>query len=193
MHLILLLAACTSETPGHSEPLSDDSEPSQQPVELAYDDGSSDNLSSPWSDDPGGVLAVHFTLPEGTTSLRSASFWIHGEHYDSPFNVRLYGWEGDRPGRLLEVDVPTTAGTASDAWFEVDLSELAIPLDQPEVMVGMEWLVAAGPEGQNAQWLGVDSTAPDSRSYWKTPSGGWHTHASVAGADADLMIRLTVE
>jgi hypothetical protein len=193
MRTILMVAMFGCASDGDTGGSTQDTGTTPQPTTIAYDDGSPEDYSSPWSNSPGGVLAVHFTLPEGATALLSASFWVHGTHFDEPFDVWLYDWDGDEPGDALHDEgLPATAA-ASDAWHEVDLSGVAVTLDEPEVVVGMEWLTAPGMEGQDAQWLGGDNTGPDQRSFWKGGMGGWASHEEVTGSDADLMIRLTVE
>lgn len=74
----------------------------------------------------------------------------------------------------------------ADAWAEVDLSALHLDLEGADIVVRLERLTAAGTNGQDAQWLGGDTTEPDQCCWWRS-------HEAITGGDGDLMIRITVQ
>ena len=58
----------------------------------------------------------------------------------------------------------------------------------------MEWLTPPGSDGWNAQFIGVDNSNPDRRSWWKTHArASWKRMEEVANiGDCDVMIRATI-
>ena len=155
---------------------------SQQPVELAYDDGDAEAGWFKYAVGLGGYDAVRFTQPYESSQILTVKYYI----YSSPasFNVLILD-----ANRRSIYDKPATSTT--EGWFEVDLSKKNIVLDG-DFYAAMKWTVPKRPV------LGADETNPHGRSFIVGVDGTWETYAVVNKAntnsnkDGDFMIRVTV-
>ena len=165
--------------------------------DIAYDDGTAEAAASPWEQVTGGMVAVRFTPPPDAARLVEARYLIsRGGDPTAPFLVRVFAWDAalGEPSVDLLGQAVEAAATAGATVVTVDLSDQDIALDGSDFVVGMEWTVAPGLRGQSAQLLSTDTDAPDGRSYWRFATNGqWKSMLEVSGADADLMIGVTVE
>ena len=166
--------------------------------EVFYDDGYPEAQYSPWWDKPGGQLAVVFTPADYPAVLTKVRFLVGIDGVPTTeFRVRVFGGSvSDGPDEsrdLLGSEVRASA-PFGNKWVEVDLSDRNIVINGGDFCVTMEWLTPAGDHGANAQFLGVDYSKPDRRSWWKTdPISPWTRIEDVGNAgDQDLMIRATV-
>jgi hypothetical protein len=157
--------------------------PSQQPIELAYDDG---NAETGWVKKPsgiGGYDAVRFSSTLESFQVLTARYYIRS----SPANFNVLILDANR---RLVYDKPVTPTT--EGWFEIDLSKESIVLDG-DFYVAMKWTIAEKPE------LGADETKPDGRSFFVDADGTWQTYAEVNKAvtkskkDGDFMIRASID
>ncbi|MEM3626929.1 MAG: hypothetical protein QXZ25_02770 [Candidatus Bathyarchaeia archaeon] len=141
------------------------------PTELQYDDGSAESGETCAA---GPQYSVKFSLPPGWTSARivTAKYYI----WLSPASFKAVIYDGDGTELKSLVVTPTTTG-----WFDV-------PIDPPvevsgDFYIAIEWTTGYQP------LLGIDSTSPDSRSYWRvSPSQAW-----TLVKNRDYMIRAVVE
>jgi len=166
--------------------------------ELHYDDGLPESQNSPWSVEPGGQLAVVFTPPSHPARLTKVRFLVGINGIPTAeFRVRVFGCRADG-GPDESRDLLSAALTASapfgNKWADVDLSGHGIVIPEGDFCVSMEWLTPPGLNGVNAQFLGVDISAPDGRSWWKTDRlSPWERIGEVSDlGDRDVMIRATV-
>ncbi len=139
---------------------------SQSETELAYDDGVAESSQS---NDTRNGFAVRFTPPSGGAKLLRARFYFMGSM--APIDVHV--WD------LSHFDLlyPTiTATPTGDGWFDVDISERNLTLNE-DFYLGFKYTEDYVPT------LGVDTSAPDGRS-WK-----WSWEAQN---DLDYMIRAVV-
>lgn len=167
------------------------------PVELAYDDGSVEEHDSPWSNQPGGEIAVCFTAPDVSMALIKADYYVPTSGKPTTtFGVRLYeATVGNGPGQEIALSPkPTAAATSGNEWVSIDLSAHAVVLTSRDFCLSMEWLTAPGSNGSEAQFLGIDKSAPDSRTWWKTGPATWTRIANIGApaGDRDAMIRASV-
>jgi len=167
------------------------------PVELKYDDGTTEVHNAPREDDSGGQCAVMFTPSFYPARLKEVSFFVTKlGRPKTKFRVRVYkgGGENGGPGTsLLQAEVFASAEGANE-WVKVDLSSRNITIDSGDFFVAMEWATAAGKEGDMAQHLGTDRSSPDGRSWWKwAKKEQWQPIERIGtGGMRDLMIRATV-
>jgi len=146
----------------------------QPPVEIVYDDGTSEEGIVP---PIGQQLAVKFSLPLGLTEakLLTARYYIHDK--PATFRVHIYGSDGT--GELI---LPPLATPSELGWFEVDLSGLDITVTG-DFYISIEYLTATlNPS------IGNDLSDPDGRSYYGT-AGSWTPTIS----EGDYMIRAVVQ
>lgn len=155
---------------------------SQQPVELAYDDGDAENGWWKTSAGLGGYDAVRFSPPFQSCQILTVKYYIGSS--PASFNVLIL--DANRRSVYDKPATPTTEG-----WFEIDLSKENIVLDG-EFYAAMKWTIPEKPE------LGADETKPDGRSFLVN-DGTWQTYAEANKAlykskkDGDFMIRVTVD
>lgn len=166
--------------------------------EIFYDDGIPEAQHSPWYDNPGGQLAVIFTPAFYPAVLTKVRFLISINGIPTTeFRVRVFGGTvSDGPDEihdLLKSEV-TASAEFGNKWVEVELSGQNIIISSGDFCVSMEWLTPPGDYGKNAQFIGVDYSKPDGRSWWKTDSvSRWEKIEEVANiGDRDVMIRATV-
>lgn len=166
--------------------------------ELSYDDGIPEAQHSPWYDKPGGQLAVVFTPAFYPAALTKVRFLVGINGIPTTeFRVRVFeGTVSDGPDEkhdLLKSEV-TASAEFGNRWVDVDLSEQNIIITNGDFCVSMEWLTPPGNYGRDAQFIGVDYSNPDGRSWWKTDSVSiWQRIVEVADiGDRDVMIRATV-
>ncbi len=196
--LLWILSGC-----GNSDQISSDSVMLANAVttngeEIFYDDGIPESQHSPWYDKPGGQLAVVFTPAFYPAVLTKARFLVGINGIPTTeFRVRVFkGTVFDGPDEtqdLLKSEV-TASAEFGNKWVEVDLSEQNILIPSGDFCVSMEWLTPPGDHGRDAQFIGVDHSKPDGRSWWKTDSvSRWQRIEDVANVgDRDVMIRATV-
>jgi hypothetical protein len=167
--------------------------------EIIYDDNTIDGNHSPWTDRTGGQLAVVFTPTFYPAVLTKVRFFV--SHAGTPvtkFRVRVYGGtveDGPDGNDLLASEVTALAEASLGLeWVEVDLYDQNIILTSGDFCVAMEWLTPPGEDGQDAQFIGVDYSQPDRRSWWKTDSSSeWKRIEEVEqDVDRDVMIRATI-
>lgn len=166
--------------------------------EIFYDDGIPEAQHSPWYDTPGGQLAVVFTPEFYPAVLTKVRFLVGISGIPtSEFRVRVFeGTVSDGPDEthdLLKSEV-TASAEFGNKWVDVDILDQNIVIPSGDFCVSMEWLTPPGEHGGNAQFIGVDYSKPDGRSWWKTDSGSrWQRIGDVANVgDRDVMIRATV-
>ncbi len=196
--LLWTLSSC-----GNSDQISSDTVVQANAVnakgeEIFYDDGIPEGQHSPWYDKPGGQLAVVFTPAFSPAVLTKVRFLVSINGIPTTeFRVRVFeGTVSDGPDEthdLLKSEV-TASAEFGNRWVEVDLSDQNIIIPSGDFCVSMEWLTPPGDQGRNAQFIGVDYSKPDGRSWWKTDAiSGWKKIEEVANVgDRDVMIRATV-
>ncbi len=196
--LLWTLSSC-----GNSDQISSDTVVQANAVnakgeEISYDDGIPEAQHSPWYDKPGGQLAVVFTPAFYPAALANVRYLVGINGIPATeFRVRVFGGTvSDGPDErhdLLKSEV-TTSAEFGNKWVEVDLSDQNIIIQSGDFCVSMEWLTPPGDYGRNAQFIGVDYSNPDGRSWWKTDSvSRWERIQDVANiGDRDVMIRATV-
>lgn len=164
-------------------------------IELAYDDGSVEENDSPWSNSPGGQIAVCFTAPSAQVTIASVRYYVTSmAKPQTVFGVRAYeSSPGTGPGQEIALAAPiTAAAVGGDEWVTVDLVR-TVASSSKDFCLSMEWLTAPGLTGADAQFLGIDKSAPDARTWWKTGPTSWTKTANIGtGGDRDAMIRATV-
>jgi transglutaminase-like putative cysteine protease len=159
-------------------PATTETRPSQQPVELVYDDGTSEWSWWKTSAGVGGYDAVRFSPPFESCQVVTVKYYIRSS--PASFNVLIL--DANRRSIFDKSATPTAEG-----WFEIDLSKENIILDG-DFYAAMKWIVPEKPA------LGADETKPDGRSFFVAADGTWQTYADVRKIkDGDFMIRATVD
>jgi len=167
-------------------------------VVLKYDDGRLERASSPWGDQASGQLGVIFSPNLYPATLSKVFFFIADLGIPTvSFRVRIYRGspsKGPEAEDLLEDNIVVSA-SYGNKWVEVDLSDYNIVITSGSLCVSMEWLIAPGRNGQKAQFLGVDTSNPTRRSWWKFNSNKpWTRIEKIGGyGDRNLMIRAYFE
>lgn len=115
--------------------------------ELTYDDGQAESSQSYTT---GNGFAVRFTPPGGAGRLVRARYFFVAPV--APIEVHV--WDAGRN----DLATPFTATPSGDGWFDVDLSSLNLTVSG-DFYVGFLHTVDTDPT------LGVDTSAPDGRSY----------------------------
>ncbi len=166
--------------------------------EIFYDDGLPESQHSPWWDKPGGQLAVVFTPTFHPAVLTKVRFLVSINGIPTTeFRVRVFGGtvsEGpDESHDFLKPEV-TASAEFGNKWVEVDLSDQNIIITSGDFYVSMEWITPPGDYGRDAQFIGVDYSKPEGRSWWKTDSvSRWERIEEVGNVgDRNVMIRATV-
>ena len=111
------------------------------------------------------------------------------------FKVNIYNlYQEGTPDTNILTGTLTGQAASGGSWVDLDVSSYNIVLDS-DFLISMEWLTAPNTtDGSYAQFLGVDTTAPNTRSFWKFPDQGWTPIVNIGTAgDRDAMIRTTVE
>jgi len=156
----------------------------QQQEELTYDDGGDEGFGvvGPL----GNVAAVVFTPNQYPATLKQVRLFI-----DTPstFRLHIYSVANINAGPSLDtipalVQLPTVRG-----WHTVDLSIYNITLNSGQhFAIGFEWLLGFDP------LLLADESPPIDNRSWLWDGLNWNPIGQViAGFNADLMIRATVE
>jgi hypothetical protein len=169
-------------------------------IELAYDDGTAEEMFSPWGPTVHVQIAVMFTAPSYPVRLVGARFWVSNWGKPStPFAVRVYAADdlSGKPGTpLLPPDKIMGSAANGHEWVDVDLSSAGLTVSG-DFFVAMDWLTAPGDQGGDAQFLGADHNSPDRRTWWLIdPSKMTWVRVEKIGTpptDRDAMIRAIVE
>lgn len=166
--------------------------------EIFYDDGLPEAQHSPWTDETGGQLGVVFTPRFHPAVLTKVRFLVGINGIPATeFRVRVFGASlsngPDESQDLLASEV-TASAPFGNKWVEVDLSAQNVIVTSGDFCVAMEWLTPPGAHGEKAQFIGVDYSNPDGRSWWKTDfCSEWKRIEEVANVgDRDVMIRATI-
>jgi hypothetical protein len=192
--LVFAASSCRNDEKSKQPDVSEGNE-----IEIIYDDNIMDGNHSPWSDQTGGQLAVVFTPEFYPAALKKVRFFVsHPGVPTAEFGVRVYSGsieDGPDDNDLLKSEVTGSAEAVMGLeWVEVDLSDHNIQFTSGDFFVAMEWLTPPGISGDNAQFIGVDYSQPDRRSWWKTDlSSPWKRIEEIEyDIDRDVMIRATV-
>ena len=167
--------------------------PFSHQAELAWDDGHSEAPNSPWTTTAGAQIAVCFVAPAHPTRVDTARFYVAGPFGipTTPFRARVYAATGGVPAADLLPAGVTGAASGGNQWVDVDLTANPIVVDSGDFCLAMEWTTAAGNDGSLAQFLGNDTTDPDSHTFWGPST--WQPVAGIGGSgDRDAMIRAVV-
>lgn len=196
--LLWALSSCGDSDQISSDTVVQANDVNAEGEEIFYDDGIPESQHSPWYDKPGGQLAVVFTPAFYPAVLTEVRFLVSINGIPTTeFRVRVFGGtvsDGpDETQEFLKSEV-TASAEFGNKWVEVDLSGQNIIVTSGDFCVSMEWLTPPGDLGKNAQFIGVDQSNPDGRSWWKTDSiSRWKRIEDVANVgDRDVMIRATV-
>jgi len=119
---------------------------------LAYDDGTADSDQSSATLDSG--FAVRFTTPGASAQLVRAHYYLNTAEDDHPIQVHV--WDTNHDDLITPFTATPLAGTG---WFEVDLSGHNLTVSG-DFYVGFLYS-----EQHSDPSLGVDTSAPDGRSY----------------------------
>ena len=167
--------------------------------EIFYDDGLPESQHSPWTSETGSQLAVVFTPTFYPAVLTKVRFLVGISGIPTTeFRVRVFGGtvsDGPDESHDLLVSEVTASAEYGNKWVEVDLAGQNIIITSGDFCVSMEWMTPPGDHGRDAQFIGVDHSKPDARSWWKTDSvSRWERIEEVANVgDRDVMIRATIE
>jgi parallel beta-helix repeat protein len=149
--------------------------------QLGYGDGQADGFLG-WGGSGGG-LAVRMT-PQSYPYYPSIVRLFPSPYGDSTITVKVWDDDGPRgmPGKVLgSVSVNVTA---TNDWFEVDMSSLDLKINSGSFYVG--WL-----EGDTVYYNGVDNDPPYyGRSWVYSPSSGAWNSFEYYGILANLMIQV---
>jgi hypothetical protein len=168
-------------------------------VQLTYDDDSAERIDAPLGVNAGGQIAVRFTPPGHPAAIDEVQFSVSDRRglQETTFGVRVYlddGTDGSPGTALLQATVEAAA-SGGESLVTVDLGDHELSVDAGDFYVAMEWLTAPGETGSDAQFLDVDASDPDGRSYWRWgfTDPAWYPIADIGSAgDRDAMIRATV-
>ncbi|RLC74064.1 MAG: hypothetical protein DRI61_17310, partial [Chloroflexi bacterium] len=135
------------------------------PLELAYDDGTLDTTAS-W--ETGKGFAVRFTSP-GQAQIQYARYYLQ-----DPRPIEVHVWDTEHNDLIT----PFQATCTQDGWNDVDLSTHNIVVNG-DFYLGFLYLEDYRPT------LGVDTSAPDSRSfevddaYWEPQGANYMIRAVI--------------
>jgi hypothetical protein len=118
------------------------------PTELAYDDGTAESWQSNFTD---AGFAVRFTPPVTPAQLVGARYYLNAT---STAPIQVHVWGADRNDLITPFSVSPPAGIK---WLEVTLSTPVTV--SKDFYVGFLYTQDSEPD------VGVDTTAPDGRSY----------------------------
>ncbi|MDH5705156.1 MAG: hypothetical protein OEZ45_03980 [Candidatus Aminicenantes bacterium] len=196
--LIFALSGCGGSSQNSAEAVKPADAVKMEGEEIFYDDGLPESQHSPWTNATGGQLAAVFTPTFYPAVLARVRFLLGINGIPTTeFRVRVFGATvsngPDESQDLLASEV-TASALFGNKWVEVDLSDQNIIITSGDFCVAMEWLTPPGDHGENAQFIGVDHSNPDGRSWWKTDSRSqWERIEEVANiGDRDVMIRATI-
>jgi hypothetical protein len=196
--LLFALSGCGESSQNSTEAVMQADAVNKDGEEIFYDDGLPEGQHSPWTDETGGQLAVVFTPGFYPAVLARVRFLVGINGIPSTeFRVRVFAAtvsEGPDESQDLLASKITASAPFGNRWVEVDLSDQNIIISSGDFSVAMEWLTPPGNHGENAQFIGVDYSNPDKRSWWKTDfRSQWVRIEEVANVgDRDVMIRATI-
>lgn len=197
--LLWNLSGCGNSNHKSAEKVGQSSAVMAKGEEIFYDDGLPEAQHSPWTGETGGQLAVVFTPTFYPAVLTKVRFLVGISGIPTTeFRVRVFGGtvsDGPDESHDLLISEVTASAEYGNKWVEVDLSDQNILLTSGDFCVSMEWVTPPGDHGSDAQFIGVDYSNPDGRSWWKTDSVSiWERIEEVANVgDRDVMIRATIE
>ncbi|MEA1905541.1 MAG: dockerin type I domain-containing protein [Euryarchaeota archaeon] len=149
--------------------------------EIRYDDDSAEDslawmIPGPW----GPCMAVHFTMPVGYTTLKTAKFPIavNDSAPNNSFGWKVLEWTGTAPGSVIASGTITPAETG---WYDVDVSGITVSDD---FVIAMHW------EHGYAPFLFIDTNSTTGRSWqyqWLAEGDEW-----TAASGYNYMIRAVV-
>jgi hypothetical protein len=196
--LLLSLLGCGDSDQNSQEAVTKTDAVMKDGEEIFYDDGLPEAQHSPWTDETGGQLGVVFTPKFHPAVLTRVRFLVGINGIPTTeFRVRVFGASlsngPDESQDLLASEVIASV-PFGNKWVEVDLSAQNIIITSGDFCVAMEWLTPPGAHGENAQFIGVDYSNPDGRSWWKTDfHSEWKRIGEIANVgDRDVMIRATI-
>ena len=198
MALLWFLSSCGNSNQKSADTVAQGDAMKTKGEEIFYDDGLPESQHSPWWDKPGGQLAVVFTPTSYPAVLTEVRFLVGINGIPTTeFRVRVFGGTvSDGPDESHDLLKPEVTASAEygNTWVEVDLLDQNIIITSGDFCVSMEWLTPPGDYGSDAQFIGVDYSKPDGRSWWKTDSvSRWERIEEVGNiGDRDVMIRATV-
>ncbi len=196
--LLLSLLGCGDSDQNSQEAVTKTDVVRKDGEEIFYDDGLPEAQHSPWTDETGGQLGVVFTPKFHPAVLTRVRFLVGINGIPTTeFRVRVFGASlsnGPDESQDLLASVVTASTPFGNKWVEVNLLDQNIIITSGDFCVAMEWLTPPGAHGENAQFIGVDYSNPDGRSWWKTDfRSEWKRIEEVANVgDRDVMIRATI-
>jgi subtilisin family serine protease len=141
------------------------------PTELVYDDASAEDYGDIGATD--GFLAVKITPQNYPAQIKTARFYIW-DNTTYPFELRIWDDDGssNMPGSLLvtpfTVD-PVSASNNLVSWFDVDLADLNIIINDGDFYIGWRQI-----QGAANNQVGFDTSGPaHARTFGYLPSLGW--------------------
>lgn len=195
----IIILLCIASSCGNSEKIMPTDEIENNEREIIYDDNTMDGNHSPWTDRIGGQLAVVFTPTFYPAALTKVRFFVSYAGIPvTEFRVRVYSGsieDGPDDNDLLASEVTASAEASLGLeWVEVDLLDQNILITSGDFCVAMEWLTPPGIDGKDAQFIGMDYSQPDRRSWWKTDSSSVWKRIEEVGQDVDrdVMIRAII-
>ena len=197
--LLWILSGCGNSTHKSAEKDVQGSAVMTEGEEIFYDDGLPESQHSPWTSETGSQLAVVFTPTFYPAVLTKVRFLVGISGIPTTeFRVRVFGGtvsDGPDESHDLLVSEVTASAEYGNKWVEVDLAGQNIIITSGDFCVSMEWITPPGDHGSDAQFIGVDYSNPDGRSWWKTDSVSmWERIEEIANVgDRDVMIRATIE
>jgi hypothetical protein len=193
-NLIVVLVVIISLLVTPAATLADDPAPAM--IELAYDDGTSESGTSHWGAPEGSAIAVHFTSPGSPFTIRRVKLFVPNIGVaTTEFEIKFYALSetGEGPGEPISLAEPLYASAAAgNTWVDVTLPA-PLELTSPDFFVAMVWLTAPGNRGVNAQFLGMDNTAPQQRTWWTADQAAWSRIQNLGTGDRNGMIRAVIE
>jgi hypothetical protein len=162
--------------------------------EIAYDDGVSDNGVSIWGSIKNVAVGVLFTLPDKPIKIKGVKVFItNAGTFNTPFKIRLMDVNGDlTPGKdLLQTEVIASAMTENE-WVTVDLSKYNIEVNQKNIFAAVQWTVAPGEKGRDAQFVGFSIRDSKSRGWlnFSGKPGDWIHKDTPGSGKGNFLIRL---
>lgn len=163
--------------------------------EIYYDDGISDLWVSPYSYNKGSEIAVRFSANPYPVKIERVSVYIpNSGNPTSYFMIKVYTINNDySPGIQLDAWNIWAHATRGGEWVNIDVSQYELIVNK-DFYVGVYWNTPPGPNGNNAQKIGLDKTYPvENRAYWKWGSSdNWHKCNSNQSCYGDPLIRIAV-
>jgi len=170
-----------------------------EPTEIRYDDGSAEDYGQIGAAD--AYVAARITPTEYPAVLQSVRFYIYDETA-YPFELHIWAADGppdpDDPTTRMPgserispfVVYPVVAGTHEVRWFDVDLADYAVTLQDGDLYIGWRQL-----EDTRNNQVGFDTNSPLAQRTWAYLDllGGWFRLDSFCAWDpqfcGNIMIR----